>query len=116
MTLSRRAVRPPQTNFLLSNGIFPVSLDYRLCPQVNVLDGPVTDVRDACAWAQRELPNIMALKGIDIDPTKYIVIGWSTGGTLAMTTSWTVPQIGLPPPLAVLSFYCPIEYNPEGML
>ncbi|KAK5991527.1 Non-reducing polyketide synthase ascC [Cladobotryum mycophilum] len=113
MTLSRKAVRPPQTNFLLANGIFPVSLDYRLCPQVNVLDGPMTDVRDACAWVQKDLAQIMASRGITIDPSKYVVIGWSTGGTLAMTTSWTVPQAGLTPPLAVLSFYCPVEYNPE---
>jgi acetyl esterase/lipase len=115
MTLSRRAVRPTQTNFLLANGIFPISLDYRLCPQVNVLDGPVTDVRDAFAWAQKDVPGMMTLRGIDVDPTKIVVIGWSTGGTLAMTTSWTTPQIGLSPPLAVLSFYCPTNYNPEGM-
>jgi acetyl esterase/lipase len=89
-------------------------VDYRLCPQINVLDGAMTDIRDACAWVQRDLPAITRSKGIEIDPTKYVVIGWSTGGTLAMTTSWTVPQAGLAPPMAILSFYCPVEYNPEG--
>ncbi|KAI9152369.1 polyketide synthase [Paramyrothecium foliicola] len=116
LTLSRRAVRPYQTKFLLANGMLPVSIDYRLCPHVNVLDGPVADVRDACIWAQKDLAEIMAAKGIVVDSTKYVVIGWSTGGTLAMTTSWTVAQAGLPGPLAILSFYSPVEYNPEEPL
>lgn len=114
LTLSRRAVRPAQTKFLLANGILPVSLDYRLCPQVNVVEGAMTDVRDACKWAQRELPKIMASKGVEIDPSKYVVVGWSTGGTLAMTTSWTLPSAGITPPAAILSFYCPVNYDPSG--
>ncbi|KAK7430455.1 hypothetical protein QQZ08_002974 [Neonectria magnoliae] len=113
LTLSRRAVRPAQTNFLLQNGLFPVSIDYRLAPHVNVLDGSMADTRDACIWARRDLPKIMALKRITLDPTKLVVIGWSTGGTLAMTTSWTLKELGHSPPLAVLSFYCPVEYNPD---
>lgn len=114
LTLSRRAVRPAQTAFLLQNGLLPVSVDYRLAPHVNVLDGSMTDTRDACIWARRDLPKIMALKGITLDPTKLVVIGWSTGGTLAMTTSWTLQDVGHSPPLAVLSFYCPVEYDPDG--
>ncbi|KPM35785.1 Conidial yellow pigment biosynthesis polyketide synthase, partial [Neonectria ditissima] len=114
LTLSRRAVRPAQTNFLLQNGLFPISIDYRLAPHVNVVDGSMADTRDACIWARRELPKLMALKGITLDPTKLVVIGWSTGGTLAMTTSWTLKDLGHSPPLAVLSFYCPVEYNPDA--
>lgn len=114
LTLSRRAIRPAQTKFLLKNGILPVSLDYRLAPHVNVVDGSMADVRDACVWARTELPELMALGGLAVDPTKLVVVGWSTGGTLAMTTSWTVPELGHEPPLAVLSFYCPVDYDPDG--
>ncbi|PSR83579.1 hypothetical protein BD289DRAFT_467698 [Coniella lustricola] len=114
LTLSRRAVRPAQTKFLLKNGILPVSLDYRLAPHVNVVDGSMADVRDACVWARTELPELMALKGHAVDPTKLVVVGWSTGGTLAMTTSWTLAELGHEPPLAVLSFYCPVDYNPDA--
>ncbi|KAL7952523.1 putative polyketide synthase [Trichoderma compactum] len=89
LTLSRKAVRPPQTSFLLANGILPISLDYRLCPQVNVVDG------------------------IKVDPLKIVIVGWSTGGHLAMTTAWTAPAAGLPPPLAILAFYCPTHYDPS---
>ncbi|KAK6857989.1 hypothetical protein PG995_005688 [Apiospora arundinis] len=113
LTLSRRAVRPRQTKFLLANGILPVSLDYRLCPQVNVLDGAMTDVRDACIWAHEELPQLMRSRGITVDTSRYLVIGWSTGGTLAMTTAWTMRQAGLCGPTAILAFYCPVEYDPK---
>ncbi|KAK8859943.1 polyketide synthase [Apiospora arundinis] len=116
LTLSRRAVRPRQTKFLLANGILPVSLDYRLCPQVNVLDGAMADVRDACVWAHEELPQLMRSRGITVDTSRYVVIGWSTGGTLAMTTAWTMQQAGLCGPTAILAFYCPVEYDPKEPL
>ncbi|UKZ74609.1 putative secondary metabolism biosynthetic enzyme [Trichoderma virens FT-333] len=113
LTLSRKAVRPPQTSFLLANGILPISLDYRLCPQVNVIDGAMTDVRDAYAWARKDVPELMQEKGIKVDPSRIVIIGWSTGGHLAMTTAWTTPAAGLPPPLAILAFYCPTHYDPS---
>ena len=45
--LSRKDVRSKQTQLLLENGRLPVSIDYRLCPEVNINDGPMTDVCDA---------------------------------------------------------------------
>ncbi|KAK8116964.1 uncharacterized protein PG998_005245 [Apiospora kogelbergensis] len=113
LTLSRRAVRPRQTKFLLASGLLPVSVDYRLCPQVNVLDGAMTDVRDACIWAQKELPEILESRGVIVDRSRYVVIGWSTGGTLAMTTAWSVHDAGFCSPTAILAFYCPVEYDPK---
>ncbi|PYH92918.1 polyketide synthase [Aspergillus ellipticus CBS 707.79] len=113
MTLSRKAIRPAQTAHLLSRGIFPLSIDYRLCPQVSLLEGPMSDVRDAYAWAQTELPRLLLnSEDIVLDPTKIIVIGWSTGGHLAMTSAWTTPALGLSPPVAILAFYCPTDYDP----
>ncbi|KAK4184787.1 Non-reducing polyketide synthase ascC [Podospora australis] len=114
LTLSRRAVRPEQTKFLLSQGIFPVSVDYRLAPQVNVIEGSMADVRDACSWIQKVLPKIVGGR-VELDASKYVVIGWSTGGTLAMTTAWTLqsqPEIRLP--AGILSFYCPVVYDPSA--
>ncbi|KAL7916732.1 putative polyketide synthase [Trichoderma velutinum] len=113
LTLSRKAVRPPQTSFLLANGILPISLDYRLCPQVSVLDGAMTDARDAYAWAMKDVPVLMQQKSIKVDPSRIVIVGWSTGGHLAMTTAWTTPAVGLPPPLAILAFYCPTHYDPS---
>lgn len=115
MTLSRKAVRPVQTQFLLANGILPISFDYRLCPQVNVIDGAISDARDAYAWAIRKLPALIVEKGAVVDPSKIVIVGWSTGGHLAMTLAWTTIVAGLPPPVAILAFYCPTFYDTSGM-
>ncbi|TLD34262.1 hypothetical protein PspLS_00311 [Pyricularia sp. CBS 133598] len=113
LTLSRKAVRTRQTKHLLAHGLLPVSVDHRLCPQVNVIDGAMTDARDACLWAQHVLPDIMKPKGITVDRSRYVVVGWSTGGTLAMTTAWTVEQAGGSAPASILTFYCPVSYDPR---
>lgn len=111
MTLSRKAVRPHQTAFLLANGILPISLDYRLCPEVNLIDGPITDIRDAYSWVQGVLKSTLSEKGITLDVNSIVVIGWSTGGHLAMSTAWTTPAAGLTPPKAILSFYGPTDFE-----
>ena len=115
MTLSKRAIRPFQTAFLLSHNILPVSIDYRLCPEVNLLDGPITDVCDAYAWLQKDLPRLVRSRGISVDAERIVVIGWSTGGHLAMTTAWKSKEAGLRPPTAILSFYGPTDFESGGM-
>lgn len=121
MTLSKKAVRPAQTSFLLANGILPISFDYRLCPEINLIDGPMSDICDAYAWAQSSssegLRGFLASKKskVQVDPTKIVVIGWSTGGHLAMSTAWTTKDAGLPPPRAILSFYSPTDFESGGM-
>lgn len=114
MTLSKTAIRPYQTQFLLENGYLPVSIDYRLCPEIDLIAGPMTDVRDALGWVRNKLPAIARNQGINVDPTKVVAIGWSTGGHLAMTTAWTCEEIGQEPPVAVLSFYGPTDFESEG--
>ena len=116
MTLSRKAIRPFQTAFLLAHNVLPVSIDYRLCPEVNLIDGPIKDVRDAYAWVQTRLQAVVKSKGILIDEKRIVMIGWSTGGHLAMTTAWTSKEAGLRPPVAVLSFYGPTDFESGGEL
>ncbi|KAF7898017.1 uncharacterized protein EAF01_008983 [Botrytis porri] len=111
MTLSRKAVRPAQTSLLLANNIIPVSLDYRLCPEIDLINGPIADICDAYIWAQTKLPVLVSNKGIKVDPTKIVMIGWSTGGHLAMTTAWTTKNLGLEPPCAILAFYSPTDFE-----
>ncbi|KAL8729519.1 MAG: hypothetical protein Q9166_004691 [cf. Caloplaca sp. 2 TL-2023] len=111
MTLSRTAVRPLQTRFLLEKGILPISLDHRLCPEINIIDGPMADVRDAIAWARTELPDIAMSHGTTVDTSKIAVIGWSTGGHLAMTTAWTTAEAGIKPPNIILNFYGPSDFE-----
>jgi acetyl esterase/lipase len=116
MMLSRKAVRITQIRYLLSNGFLPVSIDYRLCPELNIFDGPITDVRDAYSWVQNDLNSILRSYDITIDSNRIAAIGWSTGGHLALSLAWTARQAGLTPPTAILSFYAPVDFESGGEL
>ena len=110
--LSRKDVRPQQTKILLEAGFLPVSVDYRLCPETDLLQGPMRDVCSALQWARNTLPTLR-LRRADIHPNgdRVVAVGWSTGGHLAMTLAWTAPALGLAPPDALLAFYCPTDYE-----
>lgn len=110
--LSRRDIRPKQTSHLQSLGFVPISIDYRLCPETTLREGPMEDVCDAIGWVQSTLTSPQLLcQSLNLDSTRIAVVGWSTGGHLAMTTAFTTIQRGLPPPTAILSFYCPTNYE-----
>ncbi|KAJ5181613.1 Acyl transferase/acyl hydrolase/lysophospholipase [Penicillium cf. viridicatum] len=110
--LSRRDIRPKQTKMLLDAGFLPVSIDYRLCPEVSLLEGPMLDSLEALRWARHTLPKLnISRPDIQPDGNKVVAVGWSTGGHLAMTLAWTAPQVGIAPPNAVLAFYCPLDYE-----
>lgn len=112
--LSRKDIRPRQTQLLLDNGVLPVSVDYRLCPETTILEGPIADVSDAYAWVLNTLPSLkLSNSSIKLVAGKAVVIGWSTGGTLAMSLAWTSVPRGLRPPEAILAFYCPTDYEDE---
>ncbi|CAI6241465.1 unnamed protein product [Periconia digitata] len=115
MTLSRKAIRPHQTAHLLANGILPVSIDYLLCPEVNVLDGAIADVRDSVSWVQNSLPKLLERSGIKLDASRVGIIGWSTGGHLALTSAWTTRASGIQPPKIILSFYAPTDFESEDI-
>jgi acyl transferase domain-containing protein/SAM-dependent methyltransferase/acyl carrier protein len=112
---SRKDIRPPQTRLLLERGFLPVSLDHRLCPEVKLAEGPMVDVCDALDWARNVLPQMKlnCPPGMQIDGERVVVVGWSSGGQLAMSLAWTAPQRGLRPPEAILAFYCPTDYEDE---
>ncbi|KAI8945339.1 BcPKS19, polyketide synthase [Xylaria longipes] len=111
---TRKDVRPPQTRLLLERGFIPVALDHRLCPEVSLSEGPMVDVCDALAWARNTLPKLRLKRpGLQIDGERVVVVGWSSGGQLAMSTAWLAPQRGLRPPEAILAFYCPTNYEDE---
>ena len=110
--LSRKDVRLPQAQMLIEAGYLPVSIDYRLCPESTLVEGPMHDVCSAYSWTRRTLPTLR-LQRADIRPNgdRIVVVGWSTGGHLAMTLAWTAPLTGLPAPAAILCFYCPTDYE-----
>lgn len=111
---SRKDIRPAQTRLLLEKGFLPVSLDHRLCPEVSLSQGPMLDVCDALEWARYKLPDLaLERSGLQVDGERVVVVGWSSGGQLAMSMAWTAPQRGLRPPEAILAFYCPTNYEDE---
>lgn len=84
--LSRRDVWPKQTQLLIGNGRLPVSIDYRLCPEVNIVEGPMTDVCDGLQWVRNMLSQMnLKYPNLKIDEENVIVVSWSTGGALAMS-------------------------------
>lgn len=110
--LSRKEVRPKQTSCLHSLGFLPVSIDYRLCPEVSLSDGPMEDAVSALVWVRETLPSLRLLSPtIKLDPSRVVVVGWSTGGHLAMTMAFTSLSRSIAPPTAILSFYCPTDYE-----
>ncbi|KAI1097348.1 hypothetical protein F4804DRAFT_339282 [Jackrogersella minutella] len=112
--LSRKDVRPKQTQVLLDAGFLPISVDYRLCPETNLLEGPMTDVRDALGWARNVLPSLARKRpDVRISGDRVVAVGWSTGGTLALSLGWMSPSAGIKPPEAILAFYCPTDYEDE---
>ncbi|KAF2972671.1 hypothetical protein GQX73_g957 [Xylaria multiplex] len=111
---SRKDIRPAQTQHLIEKGFLPVSLDHRLCPEVSLAEGPMADVCDALDWARHILPRINShQRRLQVDGERVVVVGWSSGGQLAMSLAWTAPQRGLRPPEAILAFYCPTNYEDE---
>lgn len=111
---SRKDVRPDQTRLLLSLGFLPVSIDHRLCPEISLAKGPMVDVCDALEWARHRLPSInLGNSSLSLDGNRVVVVGWSSGGQLAMSLAWTAPQRGLEAPEGILAFYCPTDYEDE---
>ena len=110
--LSRNDIRPEQTSKLLLSGFLPISIDYRLCPEMTLLEGPMADVADALLWIRTVLPKLtLSRRDVRIDADKVVAVGWSTGGHLAMTLAWTSAARQIRPPEAILAFYCPTDYE-----
>lgn len=77
-----------------------VTPDYRLCPQISVLDGPLTDALDAFIWAKESLPFFISQtldekiqNPLILDPKRTVAVGSSAGGTIAL---WLVIQARAP--------------------
>lgn len=83
-----------QINDSLERGWIVLSLEHRLCPGLNLLEGPMSDVRDALAWVQNGgLQKALKRAGygaMRADPDRTLAMGASAGGHLALT------MVGMP--------------------
>ncbi|KAI8934946.1 hypothetical protein NX059_008613 [Plenodomus lindquistii] len=94
----------------LDRGWIVLALEHRLCPGVNVLEGPMTDVRDALAWVYNGgLSKALESENwkYSVDQERVVVMGTSSGGHLALSTAFHTPRA----PLAILDFYGAKHYT-----
>lgn len=69
-------------------GWIVLSAEYRLCPGVTALEGPIQDARDLLHWAQDGgLQDALAASGADVTPDadRVMAMGTSAGGHLALS-------------------------------
>ncbi|CAL5873013.1 uncharacterized protein PFLUO_LOCUS7282 [Penicillium psychrofluorescens] len=110
MMLSKKAIRPNQCKYLLEQGFVPMAINYRLCPETT-LGETMQDVLESLRWARSTLPNLAHRRGLQVDASNIVAVGWSSGGHLAMSLGWTAIQAQVAPPSAVLAFYPPTDYE-----
>ena len=114
LLFGRKDIPMKHVRTLLQLGFLPVSVDYRLCPECSLFDGPVTDVCDSLKWVRTVLPSLLlASPNVRVDPSKVIALGWSSGGQLAMTLGYTAESRGIKPPDAILGFYSPTDLESD---
>ena len=74
-----------QIEWLIKNGFVVVAYNYRLCPNVSLMEGPIGDTRVVYHWSRNTLPRLMKRDtGLDVDGERIVALGGSAGGTLAM--------------------------------
>jgi acetyl esterase/lipase len=82
-----RMVSIPQVNDCLDRGWIVVVPNHRLCPGVNLLEGPMQDIRDLLAWVHAgHLDTFLAEHGTyRADLENVAAFGTSSGGHLALS-------------------------------
>lgn len=111
---TRKDIHTKHMKTLLDRGFLPVSVDYRLCPEVSLAQGPMEDACDALHWARTVLPiTRRARKDVQLDPGRVTAVGWSAGGHLAMTLAFTAPAKGIDAPDSIFAFYCPSNFEAD---
>ncbi|KAK2057703.1 ketoacyl-synt-domain-containing protein [Colletotrichum caudatum] len=110
MALSKATIPSSAITALLRSGFLTISVNYRLCPEVNLVDGPMADIVDVYRWVFEKLPSFAGNNGLSVDPRNVVAVGWSSGGHLAMALDWMSRIAGLPALKAVLTFYAPVAW------
>ncbi|RPB22362.1 hypothetical protein L211DRAFT_839714, partial [Terfezia boudieri ATCC MYA-4762] len=97
------AIPKAEVDFLAwDHGFIVVSIDYSLCPQVSLREGPIKDTEDIYRWCREVLPRLLAREEdrVEVDRKRMEVLGYSAGGLLAISTAF-LPN----PPSMIIDFY-----------
>lgn len=86
---SSKMVNKDQIEDCLSRGWIVLAPNHRLCPQVNLLEGPMQDCRDLLTWIyngglQNALSSLTDTP-YPLDLDRVFAFGTSSGGTLALS-------------------------------
>ncbi|KAL6235706.1 Alpha/Beta hydrolase protein [Aspergillus navahoensis] len=109
-----RMVSLPQISDCLARGWIVAVPNHRLCPGVDVLSGPMADIRDFLAWiyAGQDQDGLDSFlqgqeKEYRVDRERVMAFGTSSGGFLALSLGYDVPRR----PKAILDFYGAVHFT-----
>jgi acetyl esterase/lipase len=103
-------VNKDQIRDCLERNWLVVCSNHRLCPRVDLLQGPMADIRDLLAWIYNgTLDKVLRDAGseVTVDKEKTMAFGTSSGGHLALSLGYDVPRS----PAAILDMYGPIAFE-----
>ncbi|VUC32972.1 unnamed protein product [Clonostachys rosea] len=104
-------VNRDQINDCLGRQWIVVVPNHRLCPQVNILEGPMEDCRDLLLWIHRGELQKLLLRDVNcshvVDLDHVFAFGTSSGGTLALSLGFGVPR----PVTAIFDMYGPSTFS-----
>lgn len=83
MVGSSEIVPRPQVDWLANHGFVVVIPNYRLAPQVNGATS-LADCVEAHDWTASHLVDLMSERDVAVDPANIVVLGHSSGGTVAL--------------------------------
>ncbi|EPS30931.1 hypothetical protein POX_b02076 [Penicillium oxalicum] len=104
-----RMVALSQVQDCLERGWIVVVPNHRLCPGVDLLNGPMQDIRDLLAWIyDGHLDAVLKSQEMyHVDLENVAAFGTSSGGTLALGLGFNVPK----PVKAILSLYGAVHFT-----
>ncbi|KAH8696123.1 Alpha/Beta hydrolase protein [Talaromyces proteolyticus] len=91
-----------QIEELVRLGFVVVVPNFRLCPQISVFEGPVTDAKDCLRWVESSLGDVLhdEKNGLPVDQSRIVTMGHSCGATLALLQAGSSTSV-----IATLDFY-----------
>ncbi|CAN8098970.1 unnamed protein product [Discula destructiva] len=108
---SSKMVNRDQVKDCLNRGWIVLAPNHRLCPQVDLFEGPMQDCRDLLAWVYHGgLVKAIAektAKQCQVDYDHVFAFGTSSGGTLSLALGFGVPR----PVAGVFNMYGPCCFS-----
>ncbi|KAJ5895601.1 hypothetical protein N7495_007292 [Penicillium taxi] len=105
-----RMISMSQVDDCLARGWIVLAPNHRLCPGVNLLEGPMQDIRSLLAWVyEGHLDNFLSEQAqpFRADLDNVAAFGTSSGGHLALSLGFDTPKT----PKAILSLYGSVHFT-----